>query len=409
MENLQNIHAGAIHICKALQENGYQAFIVGGCVRDLILGLMPKDWDITTNATPEIVMQLFPNNYPTGLQHGTITVAMGEGIENHFEVTTFRVEGKYLDGRRPEEVVFVDNIEDDLSRRDLTINAIAYDPITYKLIDPFGGQEDLSNRVIRAVGNAEARFQEDGLRIMRACRFSARFGYEIATPTLEGMKSSIKTLELVSKERISDELSKTMMTNNMDLGLQALHDCGALYIACPILCSQPLFFNHQNTYLGELETRLAYLYSNLSIKDVKNELTNLKFSGKEIKKVLFLLELKNMFLSICELPDAEFKGGYIQFIARIKNNAIEAWEETYNQFIRLMETLGYSAPSAFSGFETITVWGRKEMNINGDDLMTIGIPAGPQLKIVLDKCYQEILENPEFNTRGYLIDFAKCL
>lgn len=406
MENL-SINPAAIEICNILQSAGHQAFIVGGCVRDLILGLVPKDWDITTSAKPVEVMLLFPDTYPTGLQHGTITVAMGEGVENHFEVTTFRVEGKYLDGRRPEEVAFVENVEDDLSRRDLTINAMAYDPIAHTLIDPFGGQEDLKNHLIRAVGNAEARFREDGLRIMRTCRFAARFGYEIAAPTLEGMKTSINTLELVSKERISDELGKTMMTNNMDFGLQALHDCGALYIACPILCSKPLFFNYQNTYVGELETRLAYLYSNLPLKDVKIELTNLKFSNKEIKKALFLLELKNMFLSIYELPDAEFKSGYVQFIARIKNTAIEPWEETYSQFIRLMETLGYSVTSAFSGFEDICVWARKEMNINGDDLMAIGIPAGPQLKVVLDKCYQEILENPSHNIKNFLLSFVK--
>lgn len=408
MENL-SINPAAIEICNILQSAGHQAFIVGGCVRDLILGLVPKDWDITTSAKPIEVMLLFPDTYPTGLQHGTITVAMGQGVENHFEVTTFRVEGKYLDGRRPEEVVFVENIEDDLSRRDLTINAMAYDPIANKLIDPFGGQEDLSNRIIRAVGNAESRFQEDGLRIMRACRFAARFGYEIAAETLNGMKTSINTLNLVSKERIKDELSKTLMTNNMDMGLQALYECGALNIACPILCDNPLYFNYQNTYTGELETRLAYLYSNISINDVKNELTNLKFSNKEIKKTLFLLELKNIFLSIYKLSDAEFKSGYVRFIAKIKNNAIEPWENTYNQFIRLMETLGYNVLSAFNGFEGITVWARKEMNINGDDLIAIGFPAGPGLKMLLDMCYQYILEYPNFNTDDDLISFAQHL
>lgn len=411
MEYLQNhwslINPKAIEICNILQAAGHQAYIVGGCVRDLILGTTPKDWDITTSAKPVEVMLLFPETYPTGLQHGTVTVALGEGVENHFEITTFRVEGKYLDGRRPEEVVFVENVEDDLSRRDLTINAMAYDPIANKLIDPFGGQLDLSNHVIKAVGNAEARFREDGLRIMRACRFAARFGYEISESTLEGMKASIETLEMVSKERISDELSKTMMTNNMDLGLAALQECGALFIACPLLCSQPLFFNHQNTYLGELETRLAYLYSNLPLKDVKMELTNLKFSNKEVKKVMFLLELKNMFLSIYELSDEQFESGYVQFIAKIKNEASEPWAEVYNQFIRLMETLGYSATSAFSGFEDIVVHSRKEMVINGDDLMALGVKPGPEIKKVLNACYVEILENPNHNVKNILIDFVK--
>lgn len=266
MEKFQNMHTGAVEICKILQENGYRAFIVGGCVRDLILNLTPKDWDICTNAKPETVMSLFPNNYPTGLQHGTITVAMGKGIENHFEITTFRVEGKYLDGRRPEEVIFVNNIEEDLARRDLTINAMAYDPITNNLIDPFNGQRDLKNGIIKAVGNAEDRFREDGLRIMRAARFAARFGYKIDSNTLDGMAASVDTLGLVSKERISDELSKILMTENPRLGLQLLLECRALEIACPILTSNSYYMHFLNSipsYSGELETRLAFIYSML--------------------------------------------------------------------------------------------------------------------------------------------------
>src|ERR1700690_2543711 len=169
----QSINPLALQICQILQQAGFQAFIVGGCVRDLLLGVIPKDWDITTNATPQEIISLFPKTYPTGIKHGTVTVAMNEGIQNHFEVTTFRVEGEYKDGRRPEEVFFVNNIEQDLSRRDLTINSMAYDPINDKLIDPFGGKLDIDNHIIKAVGNPIDRFNEDGLRIMRAARFAA--------------------------------------------------------------------------------------------------------------------------------------------------------------------------------------------------------------------------------------------
>src|SRR5512147_2155393 len=135
----QHVNSGALEVCRVLSEHGYQAYIVGGCVRDLILGHTPKDWDITTDATPKEVMGLFAKTIPTGLQHGTVTVVLGEGVENHFEVTTFRIEGEYTDGRRPEEVFFVLNVEQDLDRRDLTINAIAYDPIADRLVDPYNG------------------------------------------------------------------------------------------------------------------------------------------------------------------------------------------------------------------------------------------------------------------------------
>ena len=158
----ENIHPLAIEVCRTLHSHNYQAFIVGGCVRDLFLGATPKDWDITTNANPEQVMKIFPKTIPTGLQHGTITVVMGEGVENHFEVTTFRVEGEYKDGRRPEEVFFVQNVTEDLSRRDLTINAIAYDPITSTLVDPFDGLGAIQHRMLEAVGDPAMRFQEDG-------------------------------------------------------------------------------------------------------------------------------------------------------------------------------------------------------------------------------------------------------
>ena len=138
----QLIHPLAIEVCRILDNNNYQAFIVGGCVRDLLLGVEPKDWDICTDASPQKVVELFPKTIPTGLQHGTVTVCMGEGIENHFEITTFRIEGEYADGRRPEEVFFVMSVEQDLARRDLTINAIAYDPLHHQMVDPYDGHND---------------------------------------------------------------------------------------------------------------------------------------------------------------------------------------------------------------------------------------------------------------------------
>lgn len=400
----QLINPQAIAVCRTLFIAGHRAFIVGGCVRDLLLGIKPKDWDITTNANPEQVMSLFPKTYPTGLQHGTITVAMGEGVENHFEVTTFRVEGEYKDGRRPEEVFFVMNVEQDLGRRDLTINAIAYDPLTDQLIDPFDGIQDLNNGIIRAVGLAEARFQEDGLRIMRVARFAARFGYLVDDLTITGMKASIETLKKVSKERIQQELSKTLMTKHPSLGIQLLLQVGALDIACPILTNNQInLLSNLDKCSGALETKLAILYSFCPVAKVQEELMNLKYSNKEVKKVIFLLELMGRY-RIFSQKDTVL--AYKSFMAVIKNHSMDHWRQTLEQFINLSEAIGYQSRELFEKYEEETVFSQKEMQINGNDLMSLGVKPGPQIKSILEKCYLEILRNPKHNTKPYLLLFV---
>ncbi len=403
----QHVNPGALEVCRALSAEGYQAYIVGGCVRDLLLGHVPKDWDITTDATPQEVMALFSKTIPTGLQHGTVTVVLGEGVENHFEVTTFRIEGEYTDGRRPEEVFFVLNVEQDLARRDLTINAIAYDPITDRLVDPYNGMVDLHEGIIRAVGNPGARFREDGLRIMRAARFAARFGYALDAETFSAMRDNIDTLRKVSKERIQDELCKTLMTENPSFGLQLLEQSGALAVACPYLCSREPFLHflpHLDDCFGALETRLAFLYANCTpISAVQEELTNLKFPNKEIKRVVFLHQLLDRYATFVEKNTAL---AYKSFMAVIKNHSPDPWEYTFEQFIQLLEPLGYLAQDQFGQFEGVLVPARKEMVLNGDDLLAIGIKPGPEIKRILDDCYLEILRNPEHNTRSFLLDYA---
>jgi tRNA nucleotidyltransferase (CCA-adding enzyme) len=401
------IHPQAIEVCRILNEAGHQAYLVGGCVRDLFLGVQPKDWDITTDASPQKVLSLFPKTYPTGLQHGTITVAMGEGVQNHFEVTTFRIEGEYKDGRRPEEVFFVMNVEQDLARRDLTINAIAYDPLSHEIVDPYQGVEDLKRKIIKAVGNPKSRFQEDGLRIMRVARFAARFGYSVDGETFKGMEESLETLEKVSKERISDELCKTLMTAQPSYGLQLLLKSGALDIACPLLAGRQLpLLAHQDRVKGELETRLAFLYNKIPAHEVNAELFNLKLSNKEIKKVVFLLEILERFATF-QAKDTPL--AYKSFMAVIKNHAPEPWQQVLEQFIELSEVLGTPSRALLAKYKTEIVYSKKEMQINGNDLMEAGIPAGPKLKIALDECYNEILRHPEHNTKSYLLEVTKKL
>jgi tRNA nucleotidyltransferase (CCA-adding enzyme) len=397
----QSIHPLAIEVCRTLQEAGYQAFIVGGCVRDLYLHIAPKDWDITTNAAPEQVMQLFPRTLPTGLQHGTVTVCMAEGVENHFEVTTFRVEGKYLDGRRPEEVRFVQSVEEDLARRDLTINAIAYDPISNVMTDPFGGWQDIQDGIIRAVGNPAERFQEDGLRIMRVARFAARFDYQVDLATFEGMQASLETLKKVSKERVSDELRKTLTSAHADYGMTILAKSGALNVVCPLLGQLELAILQLQECKGNMETCLAFYYSKFPIGIVELELISLKLSGKEIKRITFMLKLRAVFLGFQQSGTVV---SYRQFMAVIKNDSPDPWEYTLEQFITFAKALGLPVEMLDAYQGKTTVYSRKELAIDGIDLMSNGFKPGPVLKMLLDGCYLEILNHPEHNTKNYLLN-----
>lgn len=398
------INPQAIEVCRILHNSNYQAYIVGGCVRDLLLGVEPKDWDICTDARPEKVMELFPKNYPTGLQHGTVTVAMGEGSENHFEVTTFRVEGKYLDGRRPEEVSFVTSVEEDLGRRDLTINAMAYSPITDHLSDPYEGMKDLQNGVIKAVGNANLRFQEDGLRIMRVARFAARFGYQVEESTIEGMKNNLETLKKVSKERVKDELCKTLMAKNPSVGFRLLALTGVLPLVAPKIYCQADSPDFE--FKGDLETRLVSVYMLKGPSGVEEEMNSLKFSNKEIKKVFLLFQLMGEYYKYSyKLQTVK---SYRRFMGIIKNQS-EDWKYTLEQFCLLCDMCQIPIRDKLEEFKDEEVFSRKEMAINGNDLMEIGVPKGPKLKEILDFCYEQIIEDPSQNLKSNLVDFVKNL
>lgn len=215
--------AGAEYIIEQLNKHGYEAYIVGGCVRDSLLGKSPNDWDITTSATPLQVKEIFKRTVDTGIQHGTVTVLVdkdivAKGRPEHagiyaFEVTTYRIDGKYEDHRRPTEVLFTASLEEDLKRRDFTINAMAYND-TDGVIDIFGGIDDLNNHVVRCVGNPSDRFDEDALRILRAVRFAAQLGFEIAETTRVAMKEQAKYLRDISAERIQVELTKLITSDN---------------------------------------------------------------------------------------------------------------------------------------------------------------------------------------------------
>jgi tRNA nucleotidyltransferase (CCA-adding enzyme) len=245
------------------------------------------------------------------------------------------------------------------------------------------------------------RFQEDGLRIMRAARFAARFGYQVDEATQEGMKTSLETLKKVSRERMKDELCKTIMAVRPSYGLNILEEVGALKIVCP-LASQIFWFIHYPLE-GELETRLAFLYHKYDVKSVEQELLFLKMSNKEVKRIRFLLGLledfENYWLDSTVI-------NYRQFIAKIKNEAPDPWEHTLSQFVKLTRALGAPIQEWLDQHQNVVVYARRELAIDGIDLMAHGFAAGPVLKMLLDGCYLEILEHPENNNREYLLNMV---
>ncbi|MDB4992727.1 MAG: tRNA nucleotidyltransferase, partial [Myxococcaceae bacterium] len=229
---LGQIQPEVIALCARLAEKGKRGWVVGGCVRDLLLGREVSDWDIATDALPEEVVKIFPRVIPTGIQHGTVTVMVkGRG----YEVTTLRGEASYSDGRRPDEVSFVDDIVKDLARRDFTMNAIAIDPTNGHVVDPFDGQKDLAARVLRAVGVPEERFSEDGLRVLRAARFVATLDVTLDPATEAAIRPTLDTFRKVSQERVRDEWVKAMKANKPSRAFEVMRTTGILEITCPEL------------------------------------------------------------------------------------------------------------------------------------------------------------------------------
>lgn len=236
------VPANVRDVCARLTAAGHQAVTVGGAVRDAILGRVPGDWDVATSAHPDEVMRLFERTIPTGLQHGTVTIVTGRGVHTHVEVTTFRGEGAYTDARRPDHVRFGVPLVEDLARRDLRVNAMAYDPASDQLIDPYDGRADIADRRLRAVGptgdiyaDAVARFTEDGLRVMRAVRFAAVLEFDLDPDTERGIVPALPSLGRVSKERVCEELRKLLATRQPSRGLAIAERTGIIELALPAL------------------------------------------------------------------------------------------------------------------------------------------------------------------------------
>lgn len=376
------------YIIETLQKNGYEAYAVGGCVRDMLNGDTPHDFDITTSAEPEAVISLFKKTVPTGIKHGTVTVIIN-GVPN--EVTTYRTDGEYRDHRRPDSVIFVKSLREDLARRDFTVNAMAYNKRD-GLKDFFGGKQDIQNRILRAVGEPERRFYEDALRILRLFRFSSVLGFNIEENTLKAALEYAPTLKSVSAERIYSELLKTLCGKN-PAALKPLTDIGGLRFSG--LTSDPDY--GILPLLGSADTKLfAFLYSGGA--DVTAALDFLRVPNKTKKAARDMLTLLNMpfpktkpeIKEMLYLTSPVSVENYFDYKAAYGENC----ENARNMLSEIIEN---AEPYKIS-----------DLKIRGEDLKKLGI-RGRETGEMLEALRKYVIPDPTLNTKSRLLEEIKNL
>ena len=427
-------------IIHTLETAGYEAYAVGGCVRDALLGLTPDDWDITTSAEPEEVKALFSRTIDTGIKHGTVTVRLNG---KSFEVTTYRIDGKYEDGRHPEEVTFTKSLEEDLKRRDFTINAMAVNDRT-GIVDLFGGQEDLKAGIIRCVGDPMERFSEDALRMMRAVRFAAKLDFSIEEETKKSISILKDNLRKVSAERIQVELTKLITSNHPEM-MRTLYETGLTSVFFPewdvaMVCEQNT--KHHCFTVGEhtIEVmkhvrndkimRLAALLHDIGKPGMKrtdkkghdhfqghpqlsdvmadNILRRLKYDNDTIKKVCMLVryhderpalnprsirrcmrEMNLDFDDLFELKRADI-AGQSDYMHEEKLAAVDKFEKLYHE-----------------NLESGNCTDKKQLAVNGGDLIKAGVDKGPEMGRVMEKLLDDVIDEPSANTKETLLSRAK--
>ncbi|MCX7614611.1 MAG: hypothetical protein N2Z65_02500 [Clostridiales bacterium] len=373
-----------------LESNGFCTYIVGGCVRDLLLKRKPLDYDIATSALPENIIRYFPSSYPTGLKHGTVTVI----VKGHpLEITTFRTDGIYSDGRRPDQVVFASDILEDLKRRDFTINAIAWSE-KEGLIDPFCGCDDLSKKIIRCVGEPTERFFEDSLRILRAWRFSATLGFNIEQKTVEAALKLKDRLGAVSAERVHSELCKILLSKHLEILLDLINKGFLIKYGLKNTPNTLISLSKiENDLIIRSVTFAVLLEQNKSIERADTFLSLLRFDKRTVSLTRLVRKIKISF----EVP-FEIKLG----IAKYGLDAVLCAASIF-----FMET-GVNAPQkvrviANSG-ECLTL---SQLQITGDDLMQKGFPEGREIGILLNKLLLHVLSHPEDNQTEKLTNLAE--
>lgn len=452
---------------ETLQKAGFEAYAVGGCVRDLILGRAPKDWDITTDATPEKIIALFPDSFYEN-DFGTVGVKVPRFLDttdpSHehdiIEVTTYRTESDYEDKRRPNTVNFTLSLNEDLARRDFTINAIAYGSAktgTWEIIDPFNGQEDLKHKIIRTVGNPEERLNEDALRLMRAVRLYAELrdpketrpthNWQIEEDTFQTIHKLSDNLKNVSQERIRDELSKIILSASPKEGIEMLHQAHLLRFILPELeigigVTQNLHhiytvWEHNLRALAtcpspKLETRLAtllhdvgkphtkkgegyrstfYNHDHVGARITEKMLTRLRFPKAVVAKATLLVDNHLFYYNVDEVTEASVR-------RLVKRVGLENMDDL--MAVRIGDRLGSGVPKGKPyklrhleymiekvSRDPLSV---KMLAIRGTDLITeLAIPAGPKIGALLDVLLAEVIEDPTLNTREVLLKRAQAL
>lgn len=438
-------------IADTLREGGFQAYLVGGCLRDLLIKRKPTDWDVATDATPDEIQKIFEDSVYEN-QFGTVGVKT-ESLDpalRVIEATTFRIEGKYTDRRHPDEVRFAKTIEEDLARRDFTMNAIAYELLgSKKIVDPYGGEKDIKAKIIRAVGEPEKRFSEDALRLMRAVRFSAQLGFKLEEKTASALKAQAELISEIAEERIRDEFSKLLMTEKAADGIRALQEFKILKRVLPELAEGVgvgqnkhhiyTVFEHNVRaleYAAEknfsLEVRLASLLHDVAkprtkkgegpdstfyghqivgAKMAKKILERLRFSNDIIARVILLIR-EHMFVYD---PEAVTLKGVRRLVARVGSDNID-------DLFRLREAdrIGSGVPKAqpyrlrylkamIEKVKSDPVSARM-LAVNGNELMKeLGIEPGPKVGAILAVLLEEVLDEPKKNKKPELLARAKEL
>lgn len=391
-------------ILDRLQNNYYEAYIVGGCVRDSLLNKEPKDWDITTNALPEEIIRIFPRTIPTGIKHGTISVLINSRA---YEVTTFRIDGEYSDNRHPDKVIFSDDIKEDLSRRDFTINAMAYREKC--LIDPFSGRYDLDAKLIKCVGNANERFNEDALRMLRAVRFSCQLDFTIEADTLSSIVENNLLISNISAERIRDELCKILSAAKPSAGIRLLMETGLLQYIIPglnmDLNSMKMLDNIENSLILRLAA-LLYDTEYASCGTSEMILKNLRFDNETVRKVCILLR-ENMELykvrDNVSLKKIISRAGKDNIAPLLKLEAAISANSKAPSGSCSAAQLKDMADRIIKNKEPLNI---KDLDINGSDLKNLGYSQGKDLGEALNKLLQIVLEYPELNKKSKLIDIV---
>lgn len=447
--NLSSLPPEVLFVWEKLIKKNYSAYLVGGCVRDLILKRKPKDWDITTNAKPEEILKIFGENAFYENRFGTVGIKTGSLEESLkvIEITTFRKESKYSDFRHPDEVSFAQKLEEDLHRRDFTINALALD-INGKIIDLFDGVKDLKNKIIKTVGNPEERFREDALRMMRAIRLACELDFEIEEKTFKALKKLASLIQYIAYERIRDEFTKIIISKQAIKGIELLRTSNLLQEIIPELASsygvgqnkhhKYDVYSHLVKSLEyavkknfSLEIRLSALFHDLGkpitkqgegpdctfygheivgAKMTKKILERLRYPKEIVNKVSHLVRHHMFYLEIDKVTPAAIR----RFAKRV---GFEHLEDLFK--LRQCDRIGSGVPKAEPyrlrylkyliekvHLEPITP---KMLKINGYDIMNLGVQQGPKVGWILKALLEEVIENPSKNERDYLLKRAKEL